>query len=185
MIKKYSLFPLSLFLAVITSVSSAHAQRIGSDTIFPIFDQAQCSDASTYYAEFEPWDENISIGRQLYRSPYRLRARHYDGEFALLTCEINTAEFDTLSLRMGIADNVRPSHDATVKIYQGGNILGEYRQLVGGDMVEYTVDLLNTSVGTPGDIAVEILCYDAGHANDCYLYFVEAELAPTNYVPVN
>ena len=105
--------------------------------------------------------------------------------FALLTCEINITEFDTLSLQMGVADNAGANHDATVKIYQGGNVLGEYRQLGAGDMVEYTMDLLNANVGNSEDIAIELLCNAGGSNNYCYLHLIEAELTPTNYVPVN
>lgn len=187
MIKKYLLFVLSIVVAAITTAPSVQAQRSGSETIFPLLDQAQCSDASASsgYAKFESWDENISIGRQLHNSLYRMWTYASDSYFALLTCEINTAEFDTLSLQMGIADNAGINHDATVKIYQGGNILGEYRQLVSGDMVEYTIDLLNTSIGNPEDIAIELSCSNGGSSSYCYLYLINAELTPVNYVPVN
>lgn len=183
-IRRTATILLSACLLHLVSILRVQAQRPGSEPSFPLLDNAMC-DVSWYgnvpFFRRSEYGDRVTISKRLFTPLYWMRAR--SGTF-LIACQIDTQEYDTLSLQMGVPDNIAGSPVGTVTIYQGGNTLVEFRNIVKGDLIEYTVDLLNSDFGNPADVSIEYSCGDAG-AHFCSMYITEAELTPINYIPVD
>lgn len=163
------------------------AGRQDAATQFPLLSNADCTTTAsfrtgTYDPATKHEDGEVSIARQFYDYFFWIRAE--EDHNTAFVCNIDTDAFDTLTLQLGVGDgHVRYNASMTVNIYQSGTIVSTHGPVQAGDLLEDTVDLLDTSWARPGNIAIELLCDRTEYTHGCYLVFIEAELtASSNYI---
>lgn len=190
-----SFFALTFPILTSLNVSSIAQRRSAPLVQFPMLNNANCQyitsgidyDFSAYgvpgigrpYARVEA---SPIISRQVYNSDFQLRAT--SGSYTALACDINTDDFDMLTLQMGVMDASADRNEKLhVKIYQSGTVVSNRPEVSPGEVIDFIVDLKNTQYQKPGNISVELTCENSTQNYGCILYFIEAELYPTgNYL---
>lgn len=169
------------FIGIFSGPSAA--QRQGPRIQFPLLDNATCrpvtSDTRNLRQEvLERQEDSVAIGRRIYEYSFFMRAR--GGGYTTLVCQVDTNDFDTLTLQMGIADEAaNRSEKITINLYQSGSNISTYDDVQPGDIISTVIDLADSTFSSPGDIAIELLCDQSTGYYGCYLLFVDAELSPT------
>lgn len=174
-----------LFPFLISNLRSVMAQegRPDQNIRFLLLDNANCDYTASHRGSwatvggpFERRQMPPIINRQLETSIFHIRAPRQ--QYTTLVCNINTDDFDTLTLRMGVADESGARNEQmTVNVYQGDdNIIASRQNAEPGAVMHLSIDLSNTPYGNPGNIAIELLCDRSSYSPGCILYFLEAEL---------
>lgn len=163
---------------------AGYAQRSGNIYFSPLLNEATCTSFnSTGRIALSETDQNISVGRQLYVSDFRLRARR--STTSVLTCKIDPSRFDTLVLMLGIDDaDVELSPVMAINIFQSGSLAHSYNNVVPGDIIDVTLDAREPELAHPEDISIELICHRSDGRSSagsvCSVYFIEAQLTSTN-----
>lgn len=175
----FSLLSSSLFTAV--------AQRQTTPLRrYPLLDNATCShntsSGSGSYASvgrpFERRDMSPIISNQLRESSFHIRAGA--GKFTTLVCNIDTSDFETLTLQMGLEDASSDRElKLTVEVMQGGSVIQNPPNLQPGGIINSVVDLKDMTHGNPGSVAIKLSCEKKERNVGCIVYFLEAELSPS------
>ena len=161
------------------------AQRSDADLTASLLDGADClassSDASWSYNTIHTESEPVAINRQIFDRRLSIGADH-DGGNTSLSCRVNSRDFSTVDLQMGITDaSAQYAVSMTVNIYQGGNLKHTYNNVQAGTMINVLLDLQDPSIpSNQNSFAVEILDCSSSGSSGCYLQFVEARLYPND-----
>ncbi|MGD1858654.1 MAG: hypothetical protein ACFB0E_01635 [Leptolyngbyaceae cyanobacterium] len=164
--------------------SSAHTQvasdpiksrEEGAELTFNLLEGADCvvstSNATSRLVERL---ETISVDQQVFDSSFHFQASR--GNSVTLNCRANEMH-GFLSLDLGVPDQIqRYDSVMAVNIYQGGNIIYNYRNLRAGSKIVSVLDLESSEVSiNPNSVAIELICSDGYR---CELHAIDATLRP-------
>lgn len=149
--------------------------RVDSSVDMPLLDGAQCTHTSSRsrYDRLRTNADIVSVNRRPYESQFymSIRATHR----AAIACLTDSRTFPLLSLELGVPDDDAAQETlATVNVYQSGNVLYSYDNVVPGSLINAPL-----SLGNGEDFAIEIVCHRAGSSgknSNCNLHFLEAKL---------
>ena len=178
--------------AISSSSLTADAQRRGSLRRFPLLENSnyryltsRCNPYAAFSQCLERGDYEIIVNRQLYTARFRMRAEV--GYYTVLVADIDTDDFDTLTLQMAIPDYAAiQEQQPRILLYQGGNVINTFDAIEPGSIKNYVFNLDDSGATNPGDVSVEIQCDKSNQATGCGVYFLEAELSPNgNFISSN
>ncbi|MDV3348348.1 hypothetical protein QGP82_06590 [Leptothoe sp. LEGE 181152] len=149
--------------------------REDSNVDMPLLDGAQCTHTSSrsQYDRLRTGSSIVSVNRRPYESQFYMSIRATYR--AAITCLTDSRIFPLLSLQMGVPDDdVAKETLATVNVYQSGNVVYSYDNIIPGSLINTPL-----SLGNGEDFAIEIVCHRAGSSgqnSSCNLHFLEAKL---------
>ncbi len=149
--------------------------RVGPEQEMPLLDGAQCTynTSRSTYDRLSTGSSLVAVNRRPYESQFFMPIRAtYE---AALTCLADSSTFPLLVLQMGVPDEDAARDSlATVNVYQSGNIIHSYDNIVPGSLINTTLIL-----GNGEDFSVELICHRSGpggKSSNCNLHFLEAKL---------
>ena len=149
--------------------------RVDSSVDMPLLDGAQCTHTSSRsrYDRLRTGASIVSVNRRPYESQFYMSIRATYN--AAITCLADARTYPLATLQMGVPDDdAAHATLATVNIYQRGNVIHSYANVVPGSLIDTPL-----SLGNGEDFAVEIICHRAGSSgknSSCNLHFLEAKL---------
>ena len=149
--------------------------RVDSSVDMPLLDGAQCTHTSSRsrYDRLRTGASMVSVNRRPYESQFYMSIRATYN--AAITCLADARTYPLATLQMGVPDDdAAHATLATVNVYQRGNIIHSYANVVPGSLIDTPL-----SLGNGEDFAVEIICHRAGSSgknSSCNLHFLEAKL---------
>lgn len=160
-----------------TTSDSIHGRQEGAELTFNLLEGADCVVSGSATTSFmRDSTEVVSVNNQVYDSSFFVQASR--GNRVTLSCRIDEIH-GLLDLELGVPDNIqRYDSVMAVNIYQGGNVIYNYRNLRAGSKIVSVLNLEDPEIlSNPNSIAVELIC-SSGYR--CQLHAIEATLYPAS-----
>ena len=180
----------SAVIAPLVTSQTAQAQRRGSLRQYPLLENSTYTYTTStnidsqggFGLPFAEGDLEVIAGRQLFNSPFRMRA--HVGGYTVLSTSIDVDDFDGLRVKIVTPDYATArEHKTRLILWQGGDDKAIYDNVQPGTVIDYDFALDYSESDNPGSISFEIQCDDS-QGYYCSAYFVEAELSPTGeFIP--